>query len=93
MVKIDILRSIVKRTEGYNQKDVEAILNAYSDVVLDTLKDNRTDKIPLFGIGYFTTKHINEKSGVSTLRGTKEWKVPAHDELKFVISNTVKKFD
>lgn len=90
MVKVDLLRSITRKLDGCSQKDVMAVLDAYAEVVLETLTNDKTEKVPLLGIGSFTVKHVPERSGVATLADGKEWTVPEHDEVKFTISKSVK---
>ena len=90
MVKVDVLRKVASKLEGCRQKDIEAVLSAYAEVVLETLSEDKTEKVPLPGIGNFTAKHVNERTGVAALADGKEWTVPEHDELKFAISKSVK---
>lgn len=79
-------------TEGkkFTKKEVEAVIKAYVDCVFDNLADNKTEKIPLPGVGSFSVKHVAEKSGVAALAGGKAWSVPEHDEIKFSITKSVK---
>lgn len=77
----------------FSKKEINAFLQAYADCVIDNLVDDKTDKIPLPGIGSFTAKHVAEKSGVAALAGGKAWTVPEHDEIKFSISKSVKTLD
>lgn len=93
MVKVDVLRNVANRLDGCSQKDIEAVLSAYAEVVLETLSEDKTEKVPLPGIGNFTAKHVNEKSGVAALAGGKEWHKDACDQLKFTISKSVKTLD
>lgn len=37
MVKNDVLRNVAGKLEGCSQKDVEAVLSAYAEVVIETL--------------------------------------------------------
>lgn len=91
MKKLDLLRNVVAHTEnGYSQKVVEEVLEAYADVVLETLRDDKEEKVPMLGIGNFTAKHVGDRRGVSKIGEEKEWFVPAHDELKLSISKSVK---
>lgn len=89
MVKNDIIKSIASEAEVTN-KVAEAVMDAYGKFVLESLNENRDEKIPLPGIGTFSVKHVAERSGVAALAGGKEWTKPAHDELKFTISKSVK---
>lgn len=90
MVKVDVLRKVAGKLEGCSQKDIDAVLSAYAEVVLETLSEDKTEKIPLPGIGNFTAKHVNERTGVAVLADGKEWTVPEHDEVKFTVSKTVR---
>lgn len=91
MNKIELVKKIVEvSTEEVTQKQVSAVLAAIESVVRDTLTENKDEKVPLPGIGTFSVKHVAERSGVATLAGGKEWTKPAHNELKFTISKSVK---
>lgn len=72
------------------KKETEAILRAFTECIFDNLAGNKTEKIPLPGVGSFSVKHVAEKSGVAALAGGKAWSVPEHDEIKFSISKSVK---
>lgn len=89
MNKIDMIKSIASESNVAN-KVAEAVIDAYSKFVFGVLTENKDEKIPLPGIGTFSVKHVAERSGVSALSGGKEWTKPAHDELKFTISKSVK---
>lgn len=91
MNKVELVKKITEiTTEEVNQKQVSAVLAALESVVKDVLTENRDEKVPLPGIGTFSVKHVAERSGVAALAGGKEWTKPAHDELKFTISKSVK---
>ena len=97
MTKDLLLKEVAERAtdiigaEGkkYSKKDIDAFLQAYADCVVDNLTDEKTEKIPLPGIGSFTAKHVGEKSGVSAING-QSWHKDAHDEVKFTVSKSVK---
>lgn len=89
MTKLDMIKKIASEAEITN-KVVEAVIDAYGKFVFGVLTENKDEKIPLPGIGSFSVKHVKEKSGVAALAGGKEWTKPAHDELKFTISKSVK---
>ena len=80
----------VSELSGATQKDVDVVLSAFSDVVVDTLTDNRDEKVSIGNLGTFKAKHVPERSGVASLAGGKEWTKPAHDEICFKISKSVK---
>ena len=92
MVKNDVLRNVAGKLEGCSQKDVEAVLSAYAEFVIETLSSDKTEKVPMIGIGSFTTKHVNEKSGIVQLGENKgsTWHKDAEDQLVFKISKLVK---
>lgn len=89
MNKIDMIKAVASESEVTN-KVAEAVIDAYGKFVLGVFSENKEEKIPLPGIGTFSVKHVAERSGVAALAGGKEWTKPAHDELKFTISKSVK---
>lgn len=91
MVTNEMIKSVANEA-GVKNKVAEEVLKAYAKVVLDTLKNDRDEKISLPGIGKFTVRHVPEKSGVTALADKKAWTKPAHDELKFTVSKSMKQF-
>ena len=89
MVKNDMNKAVASEAEVTN-KAVEAVMEAYGKFLLGALNESRDEKVPLPGIGTFSVRHVAERSGVAALAGGKEWTKPAHDELKFTISKSVK---
>lgn len=89
MNKIEMIKLVASEAEVTN-KVAEVVVDAYGKLVLGALNENRDEKVPLPGIGTFSVKHVAERSGVAALAGGKEWTKPAHDELKFTISKSVK---
>ncbi|WP_024348459.1 HU family DNA-binding protein [Lacrimispora indolis] len=89
MNKTDVLKMVAESTE-LSQKDVDAVLAAYANLVKETLTSDKTEKVTLPGLGTFSVKHVGERSGVAALAGGKAWTKPEHDELKFKISSSVK---
>ena len=98
MTKDFMLKEVSERatdivaTEGkkFTKKEVEAVIKAYVDCVIENLTNDKTEKVTLPGVGTFSVKHVNEKSGVAALAGGKEWTKPAHDEICFKMSKSVK---
>ena len=91
MNKIEFVKKIADvSTEEVNQKQINAVLAAIESVVRDVLIENRDEKITLPGLGSFSVKHVAERSGIAALAGGKEWTKPAHDEICFKISKSVK---
>lgn len=89
MNKVDMIKAVASESEVTN-KVAEAVIDAYGKFVLGVLSKNKDEKITLPGLGAFSVKHVTERSGVAALAGGKEWTKPAHDELKFTISKSVK---
>lgn len=89
MTKNEVLKK-VSELSGATQKQVDAVLSAFSGVVVDTLADNRDEKVSIGNLGTFKVKHVPERNGVAALAGGKEWTKPAHDEICFKISKSVK---
>lgn len=91
MKKMDVVRAIQAKTVGYNQTQVQEILDAFSEVIIETLKNDRDEVIPMVGVGKFKAKHCSERTGFSALGAErKPWTVPAHDEITFSVSKSVK---
>ena len=98
MVKDTMLKEVSERatdivaTEGkkFTKNEVASVIKGDVDCVVENLTNDKTEKVRLPGIGTFSVKHVAEKSGVAALAGGKAWTVPAHDEIKFTISKSVK---
>ena len=89
MKKNEVLKK-VSELSGATQRDVDAVISAFSDIVVGTLANNRDKKVSIGNLGTFKVKHVPERSGVAALAGGKEWTKPAHDEICFKISKSVK---
>ena len=91
---LDLVKTTYENTTGEKatKKMVENVLKAYADVVLTNTTDEDA-KVPMIGVGYFKTKFVPERSGISTLGDKKEWVSPAHTERVFKFSSTCKKVD
>lgn len=96
MLKDEMLKEVATRATDISEdkritkKDVDTVLRAFSECVVENLTENKDEKIPFPGLGAFTAKHVKEKSGVTAVGGGKEWHKDACDQLKFTISKTVK---
>jgi len=91
MTKNEMISAVAEKLDGITKKDITTILEAYGEVVLETVSEDITNKVPLLGIGSFTGKTVPERKGVSHMGDSdKEWVVPEHDELTFKISKSVK---
>ena len=90
MTKNEMISAVSAHLDDVTKKTVEEVIGAFADVVVDTLTDNRDEKITIPGIGTFKVKHVSERSGVTALGDKKPWTKPAHDEIVFKVSKTVK---
>lgn len=72
------------------KKDLTEIVDAIATVVVDTLKNDKTEKVVLSGLGTFKVKEVPERRGVAALAGNKEWVKPAHSEITFKINKSIK---
>ena len=71
-------------------KDIAEIVDAIPTVVVETLKNDKTEKVTLPGLGAFKVKDVLERRGTAALAGGKEWVKPAHSEICFKISRSIK---
>lgn len=84
-----MIKAVASEAEVAN-KVAEAVINAYGKFVLSALDEKRDEKVPLPGLGLFSVKHVKEKSGIAALAGGKAWTKPAHDEIQFKLSKSIK---
>ena len=92
MTKNEMIKAVSERVDGATNKLVDEVLKAYADIVIETINNDKTEKVPLIGIGNFTAKHVDEKSGIVQLGENKgsTWHKDAEDQLAFKISKSVK---
>lgn len=95
MTKTEMIKEVAKKATNndvkYTQADVDAILTAYGEVVLEGLKGSIDDKerVPAPGLGNWTKKLTKGREGVSSLTG-KPFKTEDKTVLVFKPSKTVK---
>ena len=89
MNKVELVKAIANKTE-ITQKDVSAVLDAFQDVVKETVTND--DKVTLTGFLTFAKKHVPAKSGVVQLGDKKgsTWTTPEKDEVSVKLSKTYK---
>lgn len=100
MTKKDVIQEMTAKTnEKYNEmleaegktadknkfykRDITAFFSALEELVTEA----KGDKVPVPGLGYFTKRHVNARSGV--MKGV-AWEKPERDELTFKIDSTIK---
>ena len=92
MVKNEMLKKVSERVDGATNKMVDEVLKAFADVVIDTLKGNKDEKVTLPSIGTFSVKAVPERSGKVMMGANvgSTWTKPAHDEICFKITKSVR---
>lgn len=88
MTKKELIAKIAETTEK-TQKDVSIVLDAFQDIVKDTVKTG--EKVAFTGFLTFEKKHVDAKSGISHVGGAgKEWTSPEKDVITVKLSKSYK---
>lgn len=88
MNKKEFISEISQRT-NVQKKDIAAVIDAFQDVVKDTV--TKGDKVAIAGFLTFAKKHIPAKSGISKIGGIeKPWTTEEKDEISVKISKAYK---
>lgn len=92
MTKTILLKNIAGKLEGCSQKDVSAVLDAFEEVITDTLKADATESVPVGKLGKFKVKDVPERTGKIMLgdRKGEEYITPAHQEITFKMNKSAK---
>lgn len=92
MVKNELLKAVANKLEGASQKDVSAVLDAFEEVVVETLKADSTESITVGKLGKFKVKDVSERRGTIMMgdRKGEEYITPAHKEITFKVSKSAK---
>lgn len=88
MKKQDLMRTIARKT-GFSQKDISAVLEAYADTIVETLSNDKDEKVVLPNVGTFKVKNVAARDGVSAING-KAWHKDEHSEIVFKTLNALK---
>ena len=89
MTKSELLRNVAGKLEGCSQKDVDAVLAAFEEVVIETISNDIEEKIAFGRLGKFVGKVVPARDGVSAIDG-KAWHTDEHNEITFKMSKTGK---
>ncbi len=91
MTKAELLKKITEKT-NISRKETEDVLSALSEIIMETLTENREEKIPFEKLGSFKVKNVSERKGQIILgeKAGEEYCVPAHDEITFKMSKSIK---
>lgn len=91
MAKNEIAKAVANKLDGCTIKDATAVLDAFEEVIVETLKADPTEAVPVGKIGKFKVKDVAAKSGVSKLGGVeKPWSTEAHQEITFKVNKSAK---
>ena len=92
MTKTILLKNIAGKLEGCSQKDVSAVLDAFEEVIVETLNADPTEAVPVGKIGKFKVKTVPERRGKIMMgdRKGEEYVTPQHDEICFKMSKSAK---
>lgn len=92
MVKNEVVNAIAERIEGAKKGDIALILDTYAEIIINTLKADATESVPVGKLGKFKVKTVPERRGKIMMgdRKGEEYVTPQHDEITFKMSKTVK---
>lgn len=92
MLKNELLKAMSSKLEGATMKDCDAILGAFEEVVLETLREDSEEEVSLGKLGKFKVKEVPERKGTVTFGAAKGEKYvkPAHKEICFKMSKTTR---
>lgn len=92
MVKNEIAKAVANKLEGCTIKDATAVLEAFEEVIVETLKTDPTETVPVGKIGKFRVKDVPERTGIIMMgdRKGETYTVPAHSEITFKMSKSAK---
>ena len=90
MTKAELIKSIGNKVEGLNQKQIDEVLTALSEVVVDVVKAD--DKVVIPNIGTVSVKDVPERRGKIMMgeRKGEEYVVEAHKEPKIKLAKGFK---
>lgn len=90
MTKSELIKEIGTKVENVNQKEIGAVLDALSEVIVDVVKAD--DKVTIPNIGTVSVKEVPERRGKIMMgdRKGEEYVVEAHREPKMKLSKSFK---
>lgn len=90
MTKSELIKEIGTKVENVNQKEIGAVLDALSEVIVDVVKAD--DKVTIPNIGTVSVKDVPERRGKIMMgdRKGEEYVVEAHREPKMKLSKSFK---
>ena len=90
MTKAELIKSIGNKVEGVNQKQIDEVLAALGEVIVDVVKAD--DKVTIPNIGTVSVKDVPERRGKIMMgeRKGEEYVVEAHKEPKIKLAKGFK---
>ena len=90
MTKAELIKNIGNKVDGVNQKQIDEVLMALGEVVVDVVKAD--DDVTIPGIGKVSVKTVPERRGKIMLgeRKGEEYVVPEHREPKIKLTKNFK---
>lgn len=86
MTKSEMMAAIAEKAE-VSKKQTIAVLDAFNDLVIKTLKKDKKVKLP--GLGIFAVKHRKARVGRNPMTGA-TIQIPAKKVVKFRVAKDVK---
>ena len=90
MTKAELIKSIGNKVDGVNQKQIDEVLVALGEVIVDVVKAD--DKVVIPNIGTVSVKDVPERRGKIMMGNRKgeEYVVEAHREPKIKLAKGFK---
>ena len=90
MTKAELIKNIGNKVDGVNQKQIDEVLMALGEVVVDVVKAD--DDVTIPGIGKVSVKTVPERRGKIMMgeRKGEEYVVPEHREPKIKLAKSFK---
>ena len=90
MTKAELIKNIGNKVDGVNQKQIDEVLMALGEVVVDVVKAD--DDVTIPGIGKVSVKTVPERRGKIMMgeRKGEEYVVPQHREPKIKLTKNFK---
>ncbi len=89
MTKNEVLKAVANKVDGASQKDIAVILDAFADVITETLVADHNESVAVGKLGKFKVKTVSAREGISAING-KPWHTEAHSEITFKMSKSAK---
>ena len=90
MTKAELIKNIGNKVDGVNQKQIDEVLVALGEVIVDVVKAD--DKVTIPNIGTVSVKDVPERRGKIMMgeRKGEEYVVEAHREPKIKLAKNFK---